>query len=163
MQLLLAGMVPPVRMSEFPFAAAVAVPPQLLVMPGVAELTRPEGYVSVKATPVTAVVALLLTSSLSGLTVRCRADDLAARSFWLRWRRQVTTVIVPIARRCPSVGGGEGAGALVLDIGGGAGDVDRNRAAAAGGIVPAEARDVPPAGRDGPPMQLVLRRCRRID
>jgi hypothetical protein len=47
--------VPPVRLMEVLFAAAVNVPPQLLVAPGVAATCRPDGKVSVTATPLNAV------------------------------------------------------------------------------------------------------------
>src|SRR5713101_12059 len=47
---LLAVIVPPLRLIEVLFAAAVNVPPQLLVAPGVAATCRPDGKVSLTAT-----------------------------------------------------------------------------------------------------------------
>ena len=63
-QLPLAGMVAPLRLTELPPATAVTVPPVHVVVPlGEAVLTSPEGYVSVKAAPVMAE-ALLLVSKM---------------------------------------------------------------------------------------------------
>jgi hypothetical protein len=53
-QLPLVGMVEPARETEFEAATAVAVPPHELESPLGVAMTKPEGMVSVKATPVRA-------------------------------------------------------------------------------------------------------------
>lgn len=54
-----AATVPPARLTLLPFAAAVTVPPVHVVAPlGVAVFCRPEGYVSEKATPLSALFRL---------------------------------------------------------------------------------------------------------
>jgi hypothetical protein len=53
-QLALAARVPPDRLTDPAPAVAVAVPPQVLLRPGVEATTKPAGRVSVKASPVSA-------------------------------------------------------------------------------------------------------------
>ena len=65
-QELLAAMVPPLRLITLVPAVAVIVPaPQVPVRPFGVETTRPAGNVSLKATPVTAVVLLFWMVKLS--------------------------------------------------------------------------------------------------
>lgn len=53
----LAGILPPVRLTEDAPAVAVAVPPQVLFRFGVGATTRPAGKLSVNASPVAAAPA----------------------------------------------------------------------------------------------------------
>ena len=86
-----AGMVPPERLSVLPPLAAVTAPPQVVVAGDVlVSFTRPDGYVSVKATPVIAValefvsvtvmVELLLIRIVSGLKFLVAAGGASAVS-----------------------------------------------------------------------------------
>src|SRR5438552_6616225 len=61
----LAGIVPPESARDVPLFAAVTVPPHVVAPLAEAVLTRPAGYVSVNAAPVTATALPLVSVTVS--------------------------------------------------------------------------------------------------